>query len=400
MKPAPSVANSPPHGQEGKPTGTAADPARPHEYPRRALVCVVGLVPAVVTETMYALAVQQDPAFVPTEVHVITTAPGAQRVNDLLLARPHGRLHALVADYLPGHAVLFGPDQIHLIRDGERVLEDIESPADSTATADTVIDVLRELSADPCCAIHASIAGGRKSMGFYLGYAMSLLGRAQDRVSHVLVNPPFENHREFFYPPLHAVELTAGDEKFSTAQARVTLALVNVVRLFDGLGRRVTERGERYDALVQRAQLELQRPVLVLRPSACTVSLGTTTCTLEPVEMFWYLYLALRRQHGEHEDPLVQPGMVRVLQQASRNVGITDAGLRAVERRMPDVHVDAANVDADYLKPKISAINSKLEAAFGPDLARRARLVGPADRSRRDGQYGLINIDAGSIHVA
>jgi CRISPR-associated protein (TIGR02584 family) len=32
-----------------------------------------------------------------------------------------------------------------------------------------------------------SIAGGRKTMGFYAGYALSLYGRAQDRMSHVLV---------------------------------------------------------------------------------------------------------------------------------------------------------------------------------------------------------------------
>ena len=37
-------------------------------------------------------------------------------------------------------------------------------------------------------------------MGFYLGYALSLYSRAQDRLSHVLVNSPFESHSEFFYP--------------------------------------------------------------------------------------------------------------------------------------------------------------------------------------------------------
>ena len=37
-------------------------------------------------------------------------------------------------------------------------------------------------------------------MGFYVGYALSLFGRAQDRLSHVLVPPPYESRKDFFYP--------------------------------------------------------------------------------------------------------------------------------------------------------------------------------------------------------
>ena len=38
----------------------------PAAYGRRILVAVTGLSPQVVTETLYALAVLQQPAFVPT----------------------------------------------------------------------------------------------------------------------------------------------------------------------------------------------------------------------------------------------------------------------------------------------------------------------------------------------
>ena len=68
------------------------------------------------------------------------------------------------------------------------------------AMADTMLRVLRRLTADPQCAIHASIAGGRKSMSFYMGYAMSLLARPQDRMSHVLVTQAGYEHPAFFYP--------------------------------------------------------------------------------------------------------------------------------------------------------------------------------------------------------
>jgi CRISPR-associated protein (TIGR02584 family) len=41
-------------------------------------------------------------------------------------------------------------------------------------------------TADPQASLHVSIAGERKTMGFYVGYALSLFGRTQGRLSHVL----------------------------------------------------------------------------------------------------------------------------------------------------------------------------------------------------------------------
>jgi CRISPR-associated protein (TIGR02584 family) len=42
---------------------------------------------------------------------------------------------------------------------------------------------------DPDCALHCSLAGGRKVMSFYSGYLFSLGGRQQDRLSHTLISP-------------------------------------------------------------------------------------------------------------------------------------------------------------------------------------------------------------------
>ncbi|MBF4102237.1 hypothetical protein INT80_01850 [Gallibacterium anatis] len=45
--------------------------------------------------------------------------------------------------------------------------------------------------------MHVSIAGGRKTMGFFAGYALSLYGRAQDSLSHVLVSAEYEAIQNF-----------------------------------------------------------------------------------------------------------------------------------------------------------------------------------------------------------
>jgi len=56
-------------GATGKCFGVMKEP---QEYERKVLLAVTGLSPQVLTETPYALTVQQESPFVPTEVHVVT----------------------------------------------------------------------------------------------------------------------------------------------------------------------------------------------------------------------------------------------------------------------------------------------------------------------------------------
>jgi CRISPR-associated protein (TIGR02584 family) len=92
----------------------------------------------------------------------------------------------------------FDADNIHVIkRPNGELLRDIRTDADNVAFADFITEQVREITADPATILHISIAGGRKTMGFYAGYALSLFGRAQDHLSHVLVSPSFESLKEF-----------------------------------------------------------------------------------------------------------------------------------------------------------------------------------------------------------
>ena len=97
---------------------------------------------------------------------------------------------------------------------------------------------MRELTQDDGSALHVSIAGGRKTMGFYLGYALSLYGRAQDRLSHVLVSAPYESHPQFFYPTIRSQVIYTPpphNRPYDTRAAEVTLAAIPFVRLRDEL---------------------------------------------------------------------------------------------------------------------------------------------------------------------
>ena len=50
---------------------------------RKILVAVTGMSPQIVTETLYALVVQQQ--WLPDEVHVLTTGAGAEKIRTALL---------------------------------------------------------------------------------------------------------------------------------------------------------------------------------------------------------------------------------------------------------------------------------------------------------------------------
>ena len=388
------------------------DPVNPASYPRRVLLCVLGLSPQVVTETLYALAVQESVPFVPNEVHVVTTTQGAQAVRDGLLptvdkAPKGGPLFELFSERGLG-SIYFGDDHIHVICRDDAPLADIDSDEDATATSNAILSVVRDLALDDNCAIHASIAGGRKTMGVSLGQVMVLLGRKQDRMSHVLVNAPFELLRDFYYPPISPVWLqrsyregqAADGERFNTADAKITLARVPLIRVSDGLGARLLLGNTDFEELVALAQLELLRPTVLVRPGSLEVSVGDKTCTFRPLEMFWYLLLLRKRQAGTADSGIKQPGAIRFKSGRAAVMGVDATIIAAVNQRVPDNGVRPLETTAAQFRSVVSEINTKLTNVFGPALAARARLVGPQERGKRDGEYGLFNVEPEGLKVA
>jgi hypothetical protein len=154
--------------------------------------------------------------------------------------------------------------------------------------------------------IHASAAGGRKTMSIYLTTAMQLFGRAYDRLSHVLVSEDFETHPEFFYKPPQPRELEIRDRegnvrRVSTDEAQIHLADIPFIRL-SGLGSDWVREGKySYGELVKSAQRDLDLSdslhELRLDVKARRVSVAGCHVKLPPKEFFIYsLFAHLRRE--------------------------------------------------------------------------------------------------------
>ncbi|HYN78850.1 MAG TPA: CRISPR-associated ring nuclease Csm6 [Lamprocystis sp. (in: g-proteobacteria)] len=288
-------------------TTAVAQPRAPHDYPRRILLMVTGRTPQVVTETLYAIACRPTPPaapFVPTEIHLVTTAEGAQDARLALLDPKGGWFHRLCTDYsLPD--ITFGPDQIHIISDADgQPADDIRTAAEHDACADLITERVRAFTADPEAALHVSLAGGRKTMTYYLGNALTLFGRPQDRLSHVLVQPLYESNRDFFYPTPVSERLYSEPLKryFDAKDAEVTLADIPFVRLRDSLpGQfKTLEQGQaRFTEVVAAAQRALEPGAVTIDLRArCLRLADDQRVKLSGADLAFYLWMARRRLAG------------------------------------------------------------------------------------------------------
>lgn len=271
----------------------------PADFSRRILLAVTGLTPQVVTETLFALAVAAEEKFVPTEIHVITTQEGAQRARLSLLDDTSGQFYALCREYdLP--KIIFPASHIHVIHDPEgQPLSDIRTPQDNSRAADYIAHLVREFCRDDNAALHVSIAGGRKSMGFFVGYALSLFGRSQDSLSHVLVNDPFESLPDFFFPPRHGRVLHARDGRpVHTSDARVMLADIPFVRLRGGIPSSLLAGDVSFCETVSGVQSGLNFISLNFDIQNSSVCCGGKRVKLPPSLFAFYLWIARRCVSG------------------------------------------------------------------------------------------------------
>ena len=262
------------------------------------LLVVTGLTPQVVTETLYAVYKRGDE--LPSAIHILTTAEGYRRANLTLIN--DGWLARFYADYqLP--AAEFSPHYIHVLEQNkDQPLQDIRSQADNQAMADGITEWIRTLTAAPDTALHVSIAGGRKTMGFYAGYALSLYGRDQDRLSHVLISADYESHPQFYYPTPYSQVIYANDtsrKPLDTQQAEVMLADIPFVRLRHGLDQALLEGKSSFSQTVANAQRALGPAHLIIDRPKRLLTAQSIPIKLIPADLAFYLWILRRQADGQ-----------------------------------------------------------------------------------------------------
>ncbi len=180
---------------------------------RKILIAGMGTSPAVLTNVVWALAHGEKPV-VPDEIVVFITKNGKTLLKKELFD------DGVWADILKSLAregidiegkLIFGETSIRSMPDARgNEIEDLRTGDDNLRAADFMLGELRKYTEDNGTELHVSIAGGRKTMSALLFSCMSLLGREQDKVYHVLLPPALEGGvTPTFYYPKHGTTYTA-----------------------------------------------------------------------------------------------------------------------------------------------------------------------------------------------
>ena len=331
---------------------------------RKILLCVAGVSPSVITETLYAL-VKQEPAFIPTEIHVVTTLVGVQRLGVL---DQGGVLRRFCADFglkdMPKDWL-----KIHSIMSTDGIIEDVNSVENSVLCADLLASLVQKFTADTDSILHASLAGGRKTMSFYLGYLMSIYARPQDVLSHVLVDKQYECS-DFYYPREETV-VTASGEALDAKEARVSLISLPILSARDNLSQAFLQRITRFGEIKSYIR-QMQHPPSIHweRGKASFMLHGGTTLELPPLQAAFYQLLLCKTEVNERVSwtafdtalflkllrPLTSPGR---FQDVKKTWGVGEGDQHELSPRISEV---------------VSKINKRLTDILGESIARYYRI--------------------------
>lgn len=228
---------------------------------RLVLIAGIGTSPAVLTETVWALAHRETPQ-VPDEIVVITTKTGKARLRTDLIEGGVWRdlVDALVRERIPkAERLRLGETSVRVLPnvDGDEI-DDLRTAEDNLCAADFMLRVIRQYTEDPSTAVFASLAGGRKTMSALLFSCMSLLGREEDKIFHVLTNPEALALKPTFYFPragaMHEFIESGKARKIAAARVAIDLFEVPFVRMRGWYQEKFKTIPPSYRTLVSRIQ--------------------------------------------------------------------------------------------------------------------------------------------------
>ncbi len=361
-------------------------PGVPTPQPSTILLAVTGMSPAVLTETVWALAQEKEPV-IPDRVVVITTISGRQAIERELLmpARPDARtvwqeLRRAVLGKAAERDPRLNLDAPRLIeapnpRTGKSDwLEDLRTPEENAATANFILAELRRWAETPETRLVLSIAGGRKTMGALLYACISLLGRETDRLTHVLVNDPFDAPRlkpRFYFPKQPQQELVALDGRaVRAAEAKIDLADLPFVPLRNLFERDLVRKPCSFVELVRRCRGKVEEIArrnvrLKLAWSRRVIAVNDQPVKLSPLQCLLLLFLAenakLARPAPEKYEAAIEPLQAFAAKVKAACVAEDSNDWRDEALLPPDF-------DGQRLRKVLDELKTKLRQA-GPDAA-------------------------------
>lgn len=322
------------------------------------LIAVSGLTPQIITEAFYCLVKKKKTPI--NEIYILTTSRGRDVINgndDKIKYPPlKNEIKNLCKKYnIP--VPKFENNDKHIIVAKEQSLElsDIRTDKHNILFPNKICEFIDKASSDTDNTLYCCISGGRKTMSVYLAFALSLFGRYNDKLVHVLTKE--ENEFKNFYPqnPKEDKELEIAEIPF------VRLAKYLKEKRLSGKLKKF-----KYDELVKSTQNEIspedETKMYINVQRSFVMFAGNEQVKLPPKEMELYSYLV------------------------SKVIG----GVNSVSIKELTVHLYGEKMKGnDNTLSVISKLNRNIvNAVNNPDYNNLYRITGPKEHGH--GYYGIL----------
>ena len=260
-------------------------------------VFVAGMTPQIITETIYALSQKKPPVY-PHEIYIITTLTGKKTIEKSLIA---GGVFVGIAREYAIPAIPVTEDSFIIPRNAQNIeIDDIRSEEENELMGNIITSLIRDKTQDSSSRLHCSIAGGRKTMSFYLGAALQLFGRIQDRLYHVLVSPEFESNPSFFYKPKKNIVIEGRGVNGITVQLNTKDAVIQLAELpFIRMSGKISFQGKDFRDLVNEGQRTIDtamlQPELIINLTERFMRVGETIIEMLPIQLMLYAVFIRRK---------------------------------------------------------------------------------------------------------
>jgi CRISPR-associated protein (TIGR02584 family) len=271
------------------------------------LVCVAGITPQIITETLYYYIIEKKPPIWIDEINVLTTSAGKEVIINSLLKKESAIFYKFLSDYnISRQKIKFNENSVIQLG-GDSYIKDISTDIDSAIIGNEIVNFIKNLTIDKNTRIICSIAGGRKTMSVYLSLGLQLYGREQDILSHTLVSSDFESTQDFFYVPPVPKNIEIKDKNgkiikiINTKDAKIVCSEIIFVRLRNFLN---IKDELFYDDLVNIVQKKVDycgTKLISIDLKNRALLLGNKKVILKPIEICIYNLFLSNKKKCEQE---------------------------------------------------------------------------------------------------
>jgi len=252
------------------------------------LICVSGLTPQIITSTLYCLKKQKGIEI--DELFVVTTSKG----RDVILGTDRELKYPPLERQIRNMCSRFGfrvpkfTAHRNVIVAEEESLEipDMTSESANKIFPNVLCRFVKQQASDVYNNLYCSISGGRKSMGVYLALAISLFGKENDKLVHVLTTS--ENEQRKLPYPMNKKQ----EEEFVLTEipfVRLRTILRDFLRREESI-KYVREKKLKYSDIVELTQSRLRTEKLYINKKTECIYFGDNPAVkIEPSQFKLYL---------------------------------------------------------------------------------------------------------------